>query len=194
MGGAPRGLEGRDRDPALLAGWSGNETGRSRSSCSERDPDPTPHPLTRALWVGLGLLSLLLAVLGAILPILPAFPFWIIAGACFARGSERLHRWLLRQPGVGPIVRRWDQERTVPVSVKWGLIATVAIGTAASILWVPNVPIGYLLLFLFASGMVIGCAFLRTSRPAGRSEAEGAGGDRGDLEDGLGEEAECDDG
>ena len=41
----------------------------------------------------LGLIGLGLGAVGAIVPMLPAFPFLMLAAFCFARSSERLERW-----------------------------------------------------------------------------------------------------
>lgn len=48
----------------------------------------------KAIYIGAGLLSLLLGVVGVVLPVLPTVPFLLLAGVCFSRGSERLHRRL----------------------------------------------------------------------------------------------------
>ena len=47
--------------------------------------------LKKALYIALGCLSLGIGSLGAVLPLLPAFPFLMLAAFCFGRSSEKLH-------------------------------------------------------------------------------------------------------
>lgn len=49
--------------------------------------------LKKILYVVLGCAGVGLGALGAVLPLLPAFPFLLLAAFCFARSSERLHNW-----------------------------------------------------------------------------------------------------
>lgn len=49
--------------------------------------------MRKILWIILGLISLFLGVLGAILPLLPAFPFFLLAAFSFTKGSKRLDKW-----------------------------------------------------------------------------------------------------
>lgn len=49
--------------------------------------------LKKILYVVLGCIGVALGALGAVLPLLPAFPFLLLAAFCFARSSERLNRW-----------------------------------------------------------------------------------------------------
>lgn len=49
--------------------------------------------LKKVLFVILGCIGLVLGAVGAVLPLLPAFPFLLLAAFCFAKSSERLHNW-----------------------------------------------------------------------------------------------------
>ncbi len=44
-------------------------------------------------YIALGCIGVGLGAVGAVLPLLPAFPFLLLAAFCFARSSERLDRW-----------------------------------------------------------------------------------------------------
>ena len=45
-------------------------------------------------YMAIGSISLALGALGAVLPLLPAVPFLLLAAICFARSSEKLHNLL----------------------------------------------------------------------------------------------------
>lgn len=94
--------------------------------------------LMRAFFLVLGTLALLLAVLGVFLPVLPTTPFVLLAAGCYARGSERLHRALLTHRIVGPIVREWQQHRSMPPGVKPWAFALMALSFGLSIALVPT--------------------------------------------------------
>lgn len=95
-------------------------------------------PFIRLLYLGAGFLALFLAVLGAILPVLPTTPFVLLAAACFARGSERFHRKLLANRIAGPIIHEWQLYRSIPARVKRWAYLLMAISFGSSILIVPE--------------------------------------------------------
>ena len=41
------------------------------------------------------ILYIVLGTIGAVLPLLPAFPFLLLATVCYAKSSERLHNWFI---------------------------------------------------------------------------------------------------
>lgn len=74
--------------------------------------------LIRALFLGMGLLCLTLALVGVFLPLLPTTPFLLLSAACLARSSEPLHRWLLHHPRLGPFIQDWEREGAIQPSAK----------------------------------------------------------------------------
>jgi len=82
-------------------------------------------------WKIAGLLCVGLAILGAILPILPTTVFLIMATACFAKSSPRMQKKLLNNKTFGPLIRDWQQHRSIPVKAKRIALLTIAL----SVLW-----------------------------------------------------------
>lgn len=80
----------------------------------------------RLLWAGLGLLALALGLLGVVLPLLPTTPFMLLAAWCFARSSERLHRWLLEHRSFGPMIIDWRDHRAIGKRAKLAAVLAMA--------------------------------------------------------------------
>jgi len=76
-----------------------------------------------------------LGIAGAFLPVLPTTPFMLLAAACFARSSERFHRWLLTHPLLGATVREWEEHRSVRRRTKWIAIVTMSVTLAVSVVF-----------------------------------------------------------
>lgn len=94
--------------------------------------------LTRSVYIVVGLSSMGLAVLGALLPGLPTTVFLLIALWAFSRSSERMHAWVKRMPIFREAlvhVERYHAERsisrgvkTVAVSCAWASVALFFLG------------------------------------------------------------------
>jgi len=81
------------------------------------------RPMRWLLWLA-GSLSLGLGLLGVVLPGLPTTPFVLLAAACYAKASPRLHCWLLNHRWMGPMLRDWESHRSLTRRSK-----TVAVGS-----------------------------------------------------------------
>jgi uncharacterized protein len=86
-------------------------------------------------WLAAGALCLLLGTVGIVVPLLPTVDFYVMAAWCFGRGSRRWEQWLLNHPRMGPLVRDWRADRSVPLKAKW--LATLSM--ALSCLWAAHV-------------------------------------------------------
>ncbi len=51
--------------------------------------------IKKILWLILGCMGVGLGAVGAVVPMIPAFPFLMLAAFSFARSSEKLHTWFI---------------------------------------------------------------------------------------------------
>ena len=63
--------------------------------------------MIRVLYLSAGAVFLALAVIGALLPVMPTTIFVILAAGCFARSEPRFEKWLLDHPRFGPSLIAW---------------------------------------------------------------------------------------
>lgn len=87
----------------------------------------------RIVWLILGLIFVGLGILGAILPLLPATVFFLMAAFAFARSSERLHTWLMTHKVFGPPIIAWQERGAISRQAKW--LATASIVATPIISW-----------------------------------------------------------
>ena len=97
----------------------------------------TPHrSLRQKALVVLGVLSLATGIVGIFVPLLPTTCFVLLAAACFARSSPRLHQWMLAHRWFGPIVHSWETDRSMPLGAKWMAVGTTTLVCGISALFV----------------------------------------------------------
>jgi len=103
----------------------------------EAPSDPSAiSPVWRAVLLVVGTASLILGVIGIVLPVLPTTPFLLVTAACYARASTRLYQWLLGQRSLGPIIVEWRRSRSLPPGVKARALVVVVITFAVSVMLV----------------------------------------------------------
>lgn len=95
--------------------------------------------LVRLLWRALAVLSLLLAVIGTALPVMPTVPFLLMAAWAAGKGWPRLEAWMLEHAHFGPHIRAWREHGAVPRRAKW--IATVMMSGSALMMQFTPLPL-----------------------------------------------------
>ena len=96
--------------------------------------------LKKVFLVILGCLGLGLGALGAVLPLLPAFPFLMLAAFCFAKSSEKLHNWFISTRLYKKNLESFVQGKGMTVKTKVRIMLTV------TILMMHAVPVGRIVL------------------------------------------------
>jgi len=101
---------------------------------SEPRPTLSDHASARFRWAWwlLAYLSLGLGLVGIIVPGLPTVPFVLLSAFAAARGSHRLHGWLLAHRQFGPLIHDWQAHGAVSRRSKW--LATSMMSACALIL------------------------------------------------------------
>jgi uncharacterized membrane protein YbaN (DUF454 family) len=74
--------------------------------------------MKRPVYRVLGVCSVLLGIIGAVLPLLPTTPFLILAAYFFARSHPEWEAKLLAHPSAGPAIRAWRDHGAIPLVAK----------------------------------------------------------------------------
>ena len=92
----------------------------------------------RWAWWLLAWASLAIGLVGIVVPGLPTVPFVLLSAYAAARGSDRLHAWLLAHRRFGPMIRDWQSHGAVSRRAKWLATATMAIAAVLMFLTAPR--------------------------------------------------------
>lgn len=128
--------------------------------------------LTRVLLIIAGTISLILGIVGIVIPLLPTTPFLLLAAACYVRGSTRLYDWLLNSKYLGSYIRNYREKRAIPLRTKIGALTLLWLSIGYSVLFVVEMWWVKILLLSIASGVSIHIYKLNTLLELNESEHE----------------------
>ena len=97
-----------------------------------------PAGVRRLAWLVLAYVSLALGVIGIFVPGLPTTPFVLLSAYAAARGSRRLHAWLLAHRQFGPMIRDWQATGAVSRRAKRAATAMMALSAAVMFATAPK--------------------------------------------------------
>lgn len=72
----------------------------------------------KIFFIILGTLSLVLAIVGMFLPLLPTTPLLLLSAALWLKSSDRLYSWLINHPVLGEYIQNFRIHRAIPLKVK----------------------------------------------------------------------------
>ncbi len=95
---------------------------------------PSKNPVVRWLWTGLGIIFVVFAAIGTIVPGWPTTSWLVAAGFCFGRSSRRMFRWLLTNRLLGnALLEYYKAGRALPLHSKIIIIGIIFLCSAFSI-------------------------------------------------------------
>ncbi|MGN0661559.1 MAG: YbaN family protein, partial [Faecalibacterium sp.] len=100
----------------------------------------------KIFFAGLGCVSAALGAVGAVLPILPTVPFLLLAAYCFARSSERLHRWFVGTRLYKNNLESYVQGKGMTRRTKIRILTLVTLLMGFGFVMMHRVPVGQILL------------------------------------------------
>ena len=110
----------------------------------------------RLVWFAVGLLMVVLAGLGVVLPLLPTTPFVLVAAFAFARSSRRWSAWLHDHPVFGPLIHDWRQHGAISPRAKiLGVASMVGVLALSLALRAPPLVLGVQAVVLSASAAFV---------------------------------------
>lgn len=111
----------------------------------------------RFIYAALGIVCVMLAVVGLVLPLLPTVPFLILAAFLFANSSERMHAWIMDHNVFGPMIDDWRRYGAIrprakrlaslSIAVVFGL--SLVFGAPGHVLGIQAVVLGLVLIFIW---------------------------------------------
>ena len=138
-----------DRQPYLTAPILGIHTHEVSHGMKHVNTSSTPAIIqNRPLLSLLGWFCIGLAVIGAILPVMPTTVFVLCAAWCFARSNQRFYQWLLNHRVFGDCVKGWQEGRAIPRRAYRKIMLLLWAGMGVSILLVDKPAVTFLLLFI----------------------------------------------
>jgi len=121
--------------------------------------------------IACGWLAVVGGVVGIFLPLLPTVPFLLLAVACFARSSERFHRWLVEHNHLGPLLRDYLRGAGIPLRAKRLAIAMVWVSFPTSAFLIARA-FWLQLLLLTMAAVITGYLLFLPTASAGKQRQE----------------------
>ena len=123
----------------------------SANNSNGREPEPdSKHRIIRIFYIVSGIISLIIGLIGIFLPILPTTPFLLLSAACFYRGSEKLHDWLLNSSIFGPSIKSYEEKGGLTKTTKVKAILITWITVILTTYYLLDSPVNYVGLIVLA--------------------------------------------
>jgi len=105
--------------------------------------------LKKILFVFLGTISLALACIGIIIPILPTTPFLLLTLYFYANGSERFHKWFINTSLYRKHLESFVINRSMTLKTKLSILLTASAMLMFPLIIIDNIIVRCIIIFLY---------------------------------------------
>ncbi len=102
--------------------------------------------IKKIIYIVIGCIGVGLGAIGSVVPMLPAFPFLLLAVICFGKSSERLHTWFIGTRLYKNNLESFVQGRGMTWKTKLRIMLVVTLTMAVGFIMMSKVPVGRIIL------------------------------------------------
>lgn len=102
--------------------------------------------IKKGVYIVVGCVGLAIGAIGAVVPLLPAFPFLLLAAICFGKSSKRLHTWFIGTKLYKNNLESFAQGRGMTKATKIRIMVIVTLTMAVGFLMMNRVFVGRIIL------------------------------------------------
>ena len=100
----------------------------------------------KMVYIVIGAIGLALGAIGAVVPMMPAFPFLLLAAFCFARSNEKIYNWFINTKLYKDNLEDYVAGRGMTKKAKIRLMITITILMSIGFIMMDAVPVGRIVL------------------------------------------------
>jgi len=131
---------------------------------------PKLEKIKRGFFFVAGTIFLVLGAVGIFLPILPTTPFLLLSAACYYKGSERMHHWMLNNRWFGNYIRNYKEGKGISLRSKALTLSLLWMVIGYSTLFMISIFIVQIILLIIAIGVSIHVIMIPTFNQDRESE------------------------
>lgn len=104
--------------------------------------------ISKYVWLILGFIFFILAIIGAMLPLLPSFPFIILTLFCFTKSSDRAYNWFIGTKIYKNNLEKIVNRREITIKGKIYLVLSITITLGIGFYFMKKTTVGRIILVI----------------------------------------------
>lgn len=102
--------------------------------------------IKKIVYIVVGCIGVGIGAVGAVVPMIPAFPFLLLAAFCFGKSSERLNNWFINTKLYKDNLETYVQGKGMTWKTKIRIMITVTLLMSIGFIMMSRVPVGRIVL------------------------------------------------